>query len=138
MAPKIARTVANDFEQGDEKPLFTETSGQKEVPYGIVKQTAIHQWQDVCYDLKIKSENRRILDHVEGQVQPGTLTALMGVSGAGKTTLLDVLASQRTTGVIWGQILVDGRQRDSSFQQKTGYAQQLDLHLETFTSREAL
>lgn len=62
----------------------------------------------------------------------------MGVSGAGKTTLLDVLASRRTVGVITGQILVDGQQRDSSFQRKTGYAQQLDLHLETSTIREAL
>lgn len=62
----------------------------------------------------------------------------MGVSGAGKTTLLDVLASRRTIGVISGQILVDGKQRDGSFQRKTGYAQQLDLHLETSTVREAL
>jgi ATP-binding cassette, subfamily G (WHITE), member 2, PDR len=62
----------------------------------------------------------------------------MGVSGAGKTTLLDVLASRRTIGVISGKILVNGRQRDSSFQRKTGYAQQLDLHLETSTVREAL
>lgn len=49
----------------------------------IQKQTAIFSWKDVCYDIKIKSEERRILDHVDGWVKPGTLTALMGVSGAG-------------------------------------------------------
>jgi hypothetical protein len=37
----------------------------------------IFQWQDVCYDIKNKGEVRRILDHVDGWVQPGTLTALM-------------------------------------------------------------
>lgn len=104
----------------------------------IQKQTAIFSWRDVCYDIKIKSEERRILNHVDGWVKPGTLTALMGVSGAGKTTLLDVLATRVTMGVISGDIWVDGRQRDSSFQRKTGYVQQQDLHLSTQTVREAL
>lgn len=104
----------------------------------IQKQTAIFSWKDVCYDIKIKNEERRILDHVDGWVKPGTLTALMGVSGAGKTTLLDALATRTTMGVISGEMLVDGRQRDSSFQRKTGYVQQQDLHLQTSTVREAL
>ena len=105
----------------------------------IQKQTAIFSWKDVCYDIKIKGgETQRILDHVDGWVKPGTLTALVGVSGAGKTTLLDVLASRVTIGVVSGDMLVDGRQRDSSFQRKTGYVQQQDLHLETTTVREAL
>ncbi|KAH7135560.1 ABC-2 type transporter-domain-containing protein [Dendryphion nanum] len=104
----------------------------------IERQTAIFQWSNVCYDIKIKGENRRILDHVDGWVKPGTLTALMGVSGAGKTTLLDCLATRTTMGVITGEMLVDGKPRDDSFQRKTGYAQQQDLHLQTSTVREAL
>jgi ATP-binding cassette subfamily G (WHITE) protein 2 (PDR) len=66
------------------------------------------------------------------------LINLKGVSGAGKTTLLDVLASRVTTGVISGGMFVDGQQRDDSFQRKTGYVQQQDLHLQTSTVREAL
>lgn len=104
----------------------------------IQKQTAIFQWRGVCYDIKIKGEPRRILDNVDGWVKPGTLTALMGVSGAGKTTLLDVLATRVTMGVVTGEMLVDGMPRDSSFQRKTGYVQQQDLHLATSTVREAL
>lgn len=104
----------------------------------IERQTAIFQWRNVCYDIKIKKEDRRILDHVDGWVKPGTLTALMGVSGAGKTTLLDCLATRTTMGVITGEMLVDGKPRDESFQRKTGYAQQQDLHLSTSTVREAL
>ena len=61
-----------------------------------------------------------------------------GVSGAGKTTLLDVLATRVTIGIVTGEVLVDGRQRDLSFQRKTGYIQQQDLHLQTGTVREAL
>lgn len=113
--------------------------GAHDVADGIIqRQTSIFSWKDVVYDIKIKGEPRRILDHVDGWVKPGTLTALMGVSGAGKTTLLDVLATRVTMGVVTGEMLVDGFPRDISFQRKTGYVQQQDLHLETSTVREAL
>ncbi|UPK93740.1 hypothetical protein LCI18_004675 [Fusarium solani-melongenae] len=104
----------------------------------IQGSTSVFHWNNVCYDIKIKGEPRRILDNVDGWVKPGTLTALMGVSGAGKTTLLDCLADRISMGVITGEMLVDGKIRDSSFQRKTGYVQQQDLHLETSTVREAL
>ncbi|KAI9927870.1 hypothetical protein ASPWEDRAFT_157610 [Aspergillus wentii DTO 134E9] len=115
-----------------------EQSQPRDGDVGIQRQTAIFQWQDLCYDIKIKGEPRRILDHVNGWVKPGTATALMGVSGAGKTTLLDVLATRVTMGVVTGEVLVDGRPRDDSFQRKTGYVQQQDVHLPTSTVREAL
>ncbi|KAL2198143.1 ABC-2 type transporter-domain-containing protein [Corynascus similis CBS 632.67] len=104
----------------------------------IQKTTSVFHWNNVCYEVKVKGETRQILDHVDGWVKPGTLTALMGVSGAGKTTLLDCLADRTSMGVITGEMLVDGRPRDTSFQRKTGYVQQQDLHLQTTTVREAL
>lgn len=61
-----------------------------------------------------------------------------GVTGAGKTTLLDVLADRTSTGIITGDVLVNGRPRDSSFQRRMGYVQQDDVHLYTATVREAL
>ena len=81
---------------------------------GVERQTAVFHWQNVCYEIKAKGQQKLILDRVDGWVKPGTLTALMGVSGAGKTTLLDVLASRTTIGVITGEMLVDGQQRDGS------------------------
>jgi ATP-binding cassette subfamily G (WHITE) protein 2 (PDR) len=130
---------ANDEEAGQGNMVQEKGAvNKKDVSDVIQKQTAIFQWKDVCFDIKIKKETRRILDHVDGFIKPGTMTALMGVSGAGKTTLLDVLAQRVTIGVISGEMLVDGRMRDESFQRKTGYVQQQDLHLETTTVREAL
>ncbi|KAL2863758.1 pleiotropic drug resistance family ABC transporter [Aspergillus lucknowensis] len=128
---------------GDEETSSPATAGEKveqsnQDVANIQRQTAIFHWKDVCYDIKIKNEPRRILDNVDGWVKPGTCTALMGVSGAGKTTLLDVLATRVTMGVVSGEMLVDGRPRDQSFQRKTGYVQQQDLHLHTSTVREAL
>lgn len=40
--------------------------------------------------------------------------------------------------MVSGDILVNGITRDQSFQRKTGYVQQQDIHLETSTVREAL
>ncbi len=98
----------------------------------------IFQWKNVVYEVQIKTETRRILSGVDGWVQPGKLTALMGASGAGKTTLLDVLADRVTMGVVTGDMLVNGHPRNSSFQRNTGYVQQQDLHLATSTVKEAL
>ncbi|KAL5337551.1 hypothetical protein BJX70DRAFT_409126 [Aspergillus crustosus] len=93
----------------------------------IQRQTAIFHWEDVCYDIKIKEQLRKFLDHVDSWVEPGTCTALMGVSRAGKIILLDVLATRVTMGVDSGLML-----------RKTFYMQQQDLHLATLTVREAL
>lgn len=90
----------------------------------LAPQTDVFTWKDVCYDIKIKGEPRRLLDNVSGWVKPGTLTALMGVSGAGKTTLLDVLAQRVSMGIVTGDMLVSGKPLDESFQRKTGYVQQ--------------
>ncbi|RMD44427.1 hypothetical protein DV735_g711, partial [Chaetothyriales sp. CBS 134920] len=139
--PKSLKSPSGDLESADtgaQVPIQTSGKQEQDVSAIIQKQTAIFQWKNVVYDITIKGEPRRILDHVDGWVKPGTLTALMGVSGAGKTTLLDVLATRVTMGVISGEMLVDGKPRDSSFQRKTGYVQQQDLHLETTTVREAL
>ncbi|KAL1620268.1 Multidrug resistance protein [Neofusicoccum ribis] len=135
---KRRKQVAHDVEAGGARKPHRSDGDDSDGVSNMEKQTSVFHWKDVCYDIKIKGEPRRILDHVDGWVKPGTLTALMGVSGAGKTTLLDVLASRVTMGVITGEMLVDGKPRDDSFQRKTGYVQQQDLHLHTSTVREAL
>ncbi|KAG9231760.1 putative ABC transporter CDR4 [Amylocarpus encephaloides] len=140
--PDIGSTKADEETQVDERVntemVLARTKTVPDAPASIQKQTAIFHWDDVNYDIKIKNEPRRLLDQVDGWVKPGTLTALMGVSGAGKTTLLDVLASRTTMGIVTGEMLVDGHQRNTGFQRKTGYVQQQDLHLATTTVREAL
>ncbi|CAG88660.2 DEHA2F00154p [Debaryomyces hansenii CBS767] len=99
----------------------------------------IFHWRDLTYQVKIKSEDRVILNHVDGWVKPGQLTALMGSSGAGKTTLLNCLSERVTSGIISdGTRMINGQELGSSFQRSIGYVQQQDLHLPTSTVREAL
>ncbi|KAF5845320.1 hypothetical protein GGP41_002938 [Bipolaris sorokiniana] len=125
----------SDEESGQSKQEVQEGAGDVSA---IEEAKGIFTWRDVVYDIEIKGEPRRLLDHVSGYVKPGTMTALMGVSGAGKTTLLDALAQRTTMGVITGDMFVNGKPLDPAFQRSTGYVQQQDLHLETSTVREAL
>lgn len=74
---------ADDTESQSTHVNTTANAGSNEVASNgpnvdiIQRQTAVFSWQDVVYDIKIKGQNRRILDHVDGFVVPGTLTALM-------------------------------------------------------------
>ncbi|OJJ07476.1 hypothetical protein ASPVEDRAFT_88724 [Aspergillus versicolor CBS 583.65] len=143
--PAQFKESKSDAELGNPQPSSAlavadtvEASMPNKEPGAIQEATSVFHWSNVCYDVDIKGKTRRILDNVDGWVKPGTLTALMGVSGAGKTTLLDCLADRVSMGVITGEMLVDGNPRNASFQRKTGYVQQQDLHLETTTVREAL
>lgn len=84
---KIPRALKNknksDPESGKESNGTVKAENVSEGENGkvndsiIQRQTAIFSWKDVVYDIKIKKEERRILDHVDGWVKPGTLTALM-------------------------------------------------------------
>jgi ATP-binding cassette subfamily G (WHITE) protein 2 (PDR) len=78
----LAKTAPNDEEAtGDGMHAmmkkYSDDRASNDAANIIQKQTSIFHWQDVCYDIKIKGEPRRILDHVDGWVRPGTLTALM-------------------------------------------------------------
>lgn len=90
-----AYLMAQDEESTAEKrPTPAELARQQTRGAGgdvskIQIQTAIFHWDDVCYDIKIKSETRRLLDHVDGWVKPGTLTALMVCSFLGVRPMQD-------------------------------------------------
>ncbi|KAL0075492.1 ABC-2 type transporter-domain-containing protein [Phycomyces blakesleeanus] len=95
-------------------------------------------WQNVNYTVPIPGGNLQLLDGINGIVKPGHLTALMGSSGAGKTTLLDVLARRKTTGVVEGNIVLNGEALMDDFERITGYCEQMDIHQPAVTVREAL
>lgn len=52
--------------------------------------------------------------------------------------MLNCLAQRVKTGVVTGEMLVDGRPLPKSFQRSTGYVEQMDIHEHTSTVREAL
>lgn len=101
-------------------------------------EAATFVWDNLSYQIKTGKGWVKLLDDIEGWVEPGTVTALMGESGAGKTTLLNVLANRTSIGVISGEKLVDARFQNAGFARKVGYAQQQDMATPTATVKETL
>ncbi|GAB1312526.1 ATP-binding cassette transporter snq2 [Madurella fahalii] len=105
---------------------------------GLTKSERIFTWEDVSYTVPTPAGPKRLLDKVSGYAKPGVMVALMGASGAGKTTLLNTLSQRQTIGVVSGSMLVDGKPLSGDFQRSTGFVEQMDLHDETATIREAI
>ena len=96
-------------------------------------------WKDISYSVSTKKGTKQILNHVTGRSEPGQVTAIMGPSGSGKTTLLDVLGDRLSTGVIEGEIYVNGELRQvNTFRTISCYIPQEDSLMGSFTTLETL
>lgn len=154
LPPQLLRGNEPTDEEAQESGPVIQRGNQVNYPaevgsYGIAKSRTIFTWSNVRYVINVKGDKKVLLDDVKGYVKPGRLTALMGgtkssdsrlitESGAGKTTLLNCLAQRVSTGVVTGEMLIDGRPLPRSFQRSTGYVEQVDVHEPTSTVREAL
>ncbi|KAE8403235.1 hypothetical protein BDV37DRAFT_272325 [Aspergillus pseudonomiae] len=110
-------------------------------------------WDNLELFVQVGKETRKLLNGVSGYCKPGTLTALVGASGAGKstrkalftpfrvplltTTVLTALTRRPNSGKLTGTMYVDGHAVDESFNRQIGYCQQMDIHDESSTVREA-
>ncbi|KAI3676032.1 hypothetical protein L1987_85628 [Smallanthus sonchifolius] len=105
-------------------------------------------FQDLQYYVEPPPEMRKhgftgkrlqLLHDITGAFRPGVLTALMGVSGAGKTTLLDVLAGRKTSGIVEGEIRIEGYPKvQDTFARISGYCEQTDVHSPQITVEESV
>ncbi|EHK98891.1 putative ATP-dependent permease PDR12 [Glarea lozoyensis 74030] len=136
----------DDEEKGESQPP-TVTSRSSETLDGAQEEEVLHEisgsesvftWENVEYTVPTADGDRKLLNKVNGYAKPGIMVALMGASGAGKTTLLNTLSQRQSTGVVTGDMLVDGRPLDAEFQRGTGFCEQMDLHDGTQSIEEAL
>ena len=102
----------------------------------VETQSHIISWKNINYTVE---GDKQLINNVSGYISSG-LTALMGESGAGKTTLLNVLSQRTESGVVEGDILIDGQPLTDigAFRRSIGFVQQQDLHLEKLTVYESL
>ncbi|KAJ9610340.1 ATP-binding cassette transporter snq2 [Cladophialophora chaetospira] len=130
---------ADEEKAGPVEPVSSGSSESVQKPdVSIAQSKSVFTWENVNYEVPYQGGLRKLLNGVNGYVKPGVMIALMGASGAGKTTLLNTLSQRQTMGTVAGDMLVDGRPLGIEFQRGTGFCEQMDLHDETATIREAL
>ncbi|KAL7516984.1 hypothetical protein ACHAWX_001949, partial [Stephanocyclus meneghinianus] len=71
----------------------TSTTEERRNPFAV-REGNTFMWQDISMILKDKKGERKILRDVWGELHPGKITAIMGISGAGKSSLLRVLSGR--------------------------------------------
>jgi len=127
----LANVKIEEKEDEDDKIKKEETA----LPFQKVNLT----FKDMHYTVisSIGNEKIELLKGIDGVVEAGKMTALMGSSGAGKTTLMDVLSLRKTSGEITGDVRLNGHpQEEQSFRRCTGYVEQFDTQSAQLTIRE--
>mmetsp|Transcript_5811 Transcript_5811/g.16301 ORF Transcript_5811/g.16301 Transcript_5811/m.16301 type:complete len:1475 (+) Transcript_5811:148-4572(+) len=132
------KSLAVETEEDDEaEAAADEDVDVSPIPFKRVDLT----FEDIHYTVmsSISKEQLELLKGIDGVVEAGKMTALMGSSGAGKTTLMDVLAMRKSSGEIEGEICLNGHlQEEQSFRRCMGYVEQFDTQSEQLTIRETV
>ena len=132
----VEKDIENEAVLDNEKLEVTSSTGES--VFQKLGSDDIFCWKNVDYVVPYDGGEKKLLDNIQGFVLPGTITALIGESGAGKTTLLNVLSRRTEVGVVTGDMFVNGHVVDQSFERRTGYVQQQDLHIAELTVKESL
>ncbi|KAL1841749.1 hypothetical protein VTJ49DRAFT_6663 [Mycothermus thermophilus] len=126
----------NDAQPSDDSS--PSSGSDSDTPKNLTGSDRVFTWEDVSYSTPTPSGPKKLLNGINGYAKPGVMVALMGASGAGKTTLLNTLSQRQTVGVVSGAMLVDGQPLPSDFRRATGFVEQMDLHEDSATVREAV
>jgi len=130
-----ASLAAHMQDEGDEGFDNEEDTVQLEFPR--VNLT----FKDIHYTVTASTSDEKLelLKGIDGYIEGGKMTALMGSSGAGKTTLMDVLALRKSSGEIEGEVCLNGHPQESnSFRRCAGYVEQFDTQTPELTIRETV
>lgn len=89
--------------------------------------------------LRLKQDDRCVLEGVTGVFHAGHMAAIMGPSGAGKSTFMNVLCGKASYGYTTGKVWVNGEEHDLSFIRSVmGFVPQDDIVHEDLTVREQI
>uniref|UniRef100_A0A0D9WFM2 ABC transporter domain-containing protein n=1 Tax=Leersia perrieri TaxID=77586 RepID=A0A0D9WFM2_9ORYZ len=138
------KDMSKDMENKTRELETTNKSGRMVLPFTplTISFQNVNYYVDTPVEMReqgYREQKLQLLHNITGAVQPGVLSALMGVTGAGKTTLLDVLAGRKTGGFIDGDIRVGGYPKiQQTFARISGYCEQTDVHSPQITVGESV
>lgn len=112
-----------------------------------IRETIDIVFQNLSYTVadKIQSKKQKrevqkiILNNLTGYFSHGRLTGILGPSGAGKTSLIELLSGQSKTGIVTGNLYLNGNPSNiNTIKKISGFVFQDDIILKTMTVKEAL
>ena len=106
----------------------------------LVFQNLFYSVEDkVESKIQKKQVKKIILNNLTGYFCHGRLTAIMGPSGAGKTSLMEIISGQSKSGIVTGNLFLNGNLSDiNAIKKRAGFVFQDDVILNTMTVKEAL
>ena len=109
-------------------------------PINLVFQNLFYTVEDkVESKIQKKEVKKIILNNLTGYFCHGRLTAIMGPSGAGKTSLMEIISGQSKSGIVTGNLFLNGNLSDiNAIKKRAGFVFQDDVILNTMTVKEAL
>ncbi|KAF7509405.1 hypothetical protein GJ744_008128 [Endocarpon pusillum] len=98
-------------------------------------------WEKVSVRVKDKTQDKRLLESIDGAAYAGELVAMMGPSGSGKSTLLNVLAHRpfEPKFSVEGQLCINRAAASTAiFRRASCFVEQEDSLIGSLTARETL
>uniref|UniRef100_T1KQ16 ABC transporter domain-containing protein n=2 Tax=Tetranychus urticae TaxID=32264 RepID=T1KQ16_TETUR len=100
------------------------------------KRNQVNSYDSCSTATSSLTENRRILDDINGYARPGQVLGIMGPSGSGKSSLLNVLSGRLKPDQ--GCITLAGEMLNKRMKRKINYVLQHDIFLPNLTLRQTL
>ncbi|CAH1452256.1 unnamed protein product [Lactuca virosa] len=132
--------IPEDIEAGTRKRFQTEPTMQ--IYLKRTMQDMICQFTEVTYKIITKgvtsTQEKYILNGINGSVNPGEVLALMGPSGSGKTTLLSLLGGRLTEHTLGGSVTYNDKPYSKLLKSRIGFVTQDDVLFPHLTVKETI
>ncbi|EPY53298.1 ABC transporter Pdr1 [Schizosaccharomyces cryophilus OY26] len=95
-------------------------------------------WKDLSFYILEDGVQKCVLQKLNGYVKPGCLMALVGENKSGKSVLIKILSQRGVSGIVEGQVSLDGIKNSKYLRKRIGYISNKLMFVPQYTVRETL
>ena len=134
---KLVEDEDDEDEDEDEEKTMTRMKKGRKFQFLQQKEFTLHlRFQGLGLRLR---DGTSILQSVSGELRPGRMCAVMGVSGSGKTSFISALAGRASYGKTLGSLFINGSEcKLSKFRKMVAFVPQEDTMFRELTVKENL